>query len=51
MRSCVTGMALYYPHVRRALDSMLRHLDKEVGRGLTLTSVQMLNKEPEDMIT
>ncbi|KAM6985914.1 protein furry homolog [Aplochiton taeniatus] len=45
------GMSLYYSQVRKALDSVLRHLDKEVGRCMMLTNVQMLNKEPEDMIT
>lgn len=33
------------------LDNMLRHLDKEVGRCMMLSNAQMLNKEPEDMIT
>ncbi|KAM5336812.1 protein furry homolog-like isoform 4-T4 [Glossophaga mutica] len=47
----VIGMSIYYPQVRRALDSILRHLDKEVGRPMCMTSVQMSNKEPEDMIT
>ncbi|XP_068599918.1 protein furry homolog-like [Brachionichthys hirsutus] len=47
----VIGMSLYYPQVRKALDSILRHLDKEVGRSMSMTSVQMSNKEPEDMIT
>ncbi|KAJ1077222.1 hypothetical protein K5549_005392 [Capra hircus] len=37
--------------VRKAVDNILRHLDKEVGRCMMLTNVQMLNKEPEDMIT
>ncbi|KAM9456444.1 protein furry homolog isoform 17-T17 [Clarias gariepinus] len=45
------GMALYYSQVRKAIDNILRHLDKEVGRCMMLTNVQMLNKEPEDMIT
>lgn len=44
-------MSLYYPHVRKALDNILRHLDKEVGRCMMLSNAQMLNKEPEDMIT
>lgn len=44
-------MSIYYPQVRKALDSILRHLDKEVGRPMCMTSVQMTNKEPEDMIT
>ncbi|OWK13583.1 FRYL, partial [Cervus elaphus hippelaphus] len=47
----VIGMSVYYPQVRKALDSILRHLDKEVGRPMCMTSVQMSNKEPEDMIT
>lgn len=46
-----SGMSLYYSQVRKSLDNILRHLDKEVGRCMMLTSVQMLNKEPEDMIT
>ncbi|XP_076876310.1 protein furry homolog isoform X3 [Brachyhypopomus gauderio] len=45
------GMALYYSQVRKAIDNILRHLDKEVGRCMMLTNVQMLNKEPEDLIT
>ncbi|TRY90957.1 hypothetical protein DNTS_022192 [Danionella cerebrum] len=45
------GMALYYSQVRKAMDNILRHLDKEVGRCMMLTNAQMLNKEPEDMIT
>lgn len=44
-------MALYYSQVRKAIDNILRHLDKEVGRCMMLTNVQMLNKEPEDLIT
>uniref|UniRef100_A0A8C1ZF27 Furry homolog a (Drosophila) n=1 Tax=Cyprinus carpio TaxID=7962 RepID=A0A8C1ZF27_CYPCA len=47
----VIGMSLYYPQVRKALDHILRHLDKEVGRCMMLSNAQMLNKEPEDMIT
>lgn len=45
------GMSLYYPQVRKALDNILRHLDKEVGRSMSMTNIQMSNKEPEDMIT
>lgn len=47
----VLGMSLYYPQVRKALDNILRHLDKEVGRSMSMTNIQMSNKEPEDMIT
>ncbi|XP_038150293.1 protein furry homolog isoform X4 [Cyprinodon tularosa] len=47
----VIGMSQYYVHVRKAIDSILRHLDKEVGRCMMMTNAQMLNKEPEDMIT
>ncbi|CAL8352659.1 unnamed protein product [Lota lota] len=45
------GMFQYYFQVRKAIDSILRHLDKEVGRCMMMTNVQMLNKEPEEMIT
>uniref|UniRef100_A0A7N9ANL5 Furry homolog a (Drosophila) n=1 Tax=Mastacembelus armatus TaxID=205130 RepID=A0A7N9ANL5_9TELE len=45
------GMSQYYFHVRKAVDNILRHLDKEVGRCMMMTNAQMLNKEPEDMIT
>lgn len=47
----IAGMSLYYSQVRKAVDNILRHLDKEVGRCMMLTNIQMLNKEPEDMIT
>lgn len=47
----LAGMSLYYSQVRKAVDNILRHLDKEVGRCMMLTNIQMLNKEPEDMIT
>ncbi|XP_035478358.2 protein furry homolog isoform X3 [Scophthalmus maximus] len=45
------GMSQYYFNVRKAIDNILRHLDKEVGRCMMMTNAQMLNKEPEDMIT
>lgn len=44
-------MSQYYFNVRKAIDNILRHLDKEVGRCMMMTNAQMLNKEPEDMIT
>ncbi|XP_040902564.1 protein furry homolog isoform X3 [Toxotes jaculatrix] len=47
----VIGMSQYYFNVRKAIDNILRHLDKEVGRCMMMTNAQMLNKEPEDMIT
>ncbi|XP_077422148.1 protein furry homolog isoform X2 [Vanacampus margaritifer] len=47
----VIGMSQYYYHVRKAIDNILRHLDKDVGRCMLMTNAQMLNKEPEDMIT
>ncbi|CAN9511620.1 unnamed protein product [Ophioblennius macclurei] len=47
----VIGMSQYYHSVRKAMDNILRHLDKEVGRCMMMTNAQMLNKEPEDMIT
>lgn len=45
------GMSQYYNNVRKAADNILRHLDKDVGRCMMMTNTQMLNKEPEDMIT
>ena len=45
------GMSQYYFNVRKAIDNILRHLDKEVGRCMMMTNAQMLNKEPEEMIT
>ncbi|XP_058489405.1 protein furry homolog isoform X1 [Solea solea] len=47
----VIGMSQYYFSVKKAIDNILRHLDKEVGRCMMMTNAQMLNKEPEDMIT
>nr|XP_057935004.1 protein furry homolog isoform X2 [Doryrhamphus excisus] len=47
----VIGMSQYYYHVRKSMDNILRYLDKEVGRCMMMTNAQMLNKEPEDMIT
>uniref|UniRef100_A0A8C0VNF9 FRY like transcription coactivator n=1 Tax=Cyanistes caeruleus TaxID=156563 RepID=A0A8C0VNF9_CYACU len=47
----VIGTLYSFITVRKTLDSILRHLDKEVGRPMCMTSVQMSNKEPEDMIT
>ncbi|XP_019944025.2 protein furry homolog isoform X12 [Paralichthys olivaceus] len=47
----VIGMSQYYFNVRKAIENILRHLDKEVGRCMMMTNAQMLNKEPEDMIT
>ncbi|KAF6724949.1 furry-like protein [Oryzias melastigma] len=47
----VIGMSQYYFHVRKAIDNILRQLDKEVGRCMMLTNALMLNKEPEEMIT
>ncbi|XP_028321443.1 protein furry homolog isoform X2 [Gouania willdenowi] len=47
----VIGMSQYYFHVRKSVDNILRHLDKDVGRCMMMTNAQMLNKEPEDMIT
>uniref|UniRef100_A0A8C7YJ62 Furry homolog a (Drosophila) n=1 Tax=Oryzias sinensis TaxID=183150 RepID=A0A8C7YJ62_9TELE len=47
----VIGMSQYYFHVRKAIDIILRQLDKDVGRCMMLTNALMLNKEPEEMIT
>eukprot|EP00058_Branchiostoma_floridae_P025945 XP_002611435.1 hypothetical protein BRAFLDRAFT_63933 [Branchiostoma floridae] len=45
------GIQQYYPAVRKSLDGILRALDLQVGRSMSMTNVQCMNKEPEDMIT
>ena len=45
------GVVTYYTSVRRALDQILRTLDIQVGRTMTMNNPQFLNKEPVDMIT
>ncbi|RWS23768.1 protein furry-like protein, partial [Leptotrombidium deliense] len=45
------GVNYYYPFVRKALNDMLRALDVQFGRPLMMTTVQNINKEPDDMIT
>ena len=45
------GVVTYYTNVRRALDQILRTLDIQVGRTMTMNNPQCLNKEPVDMIT
>jgi len=45
------GVSDYYPHVRKSLNDILRALDVQFGRPLMLTTVQNINKEPDDMIT
>ncbi|XP_054160326.1 protein furry-like isoform X2 [Oppia nitens] len=45
------GMNHYYPYVRKTLSDILRALDVQFGRPLMMTTVQNMNKEPDDMIT
>ncbi|XP_065059033.1 protein furry homolog-like isoform X2 [Rhopilema esculentum] len=45
------GVVTYYTSVRRALDQILRTLDIQVGRTMTMNNPQISNKEPVDMIT
>lgn len=45
------GMNHYYPYVKKALNDILRALDSQSGRPLMMTTVQNMNKEPDDMIT
>lgn len=45
------GVDQYYPAVKKSLNDMLRALDTQLGRPLMMTSVQNINKEPDDMIT
>lgn len=45
------GISSYYPYVRKAFDDILRALDVQFGRPLMMTNTQVVNKEPDDMIT
>lgn len=45
------GMSSYFIHVRRVFVDILRALDSQYGRPLMMTSVQNVNKEPDEMIT
>ncbi|XP_067137576.1 protein furry [Centruroides vittatus] len=45
------GMSQYYVYVRKAFDDILKALDVQFGRPLMMTTVQNINKEPDDMIT
>ncbi len=45
------GVVTYYTSVRRALDLILRTLDVQVGRPMTMNNPQCSNKEAVDMIT
>lgn len=45
------GVVTYYTSVRRALDTILKTLDSQVGRSMTSINPQNVNKEANDMIT
>lgn len=45
------GMSHYHPYVRKVFDDILKALDVQFGRPLMMTTVQNINKEPDDMIT
>ncbi|XP_015783421.1 protein furry [Tetranychus urticae] len=45
------GVNDYYPHVLKSLNDILKALDLQFGKPLMLTTVQNINKEPDDMIT
>lgn len=45
------GVNDYYPHVRKALNDILRALDLQFGKPLMITTVQNANKEPDDMLS
>ena len=45
------GVVTYYTSVRRALDQILRTLDIQVGRTMTMNNPQYSNKDSVDMIT
>ncbi|XP_047125679.1 protein furry homolog-like isoform X1 [Hydra vulgaris] len=45
------GVVTYYTSVRRALDTILKTLDSQVGKSMTLINPQMVNKEVNDFIS
>ena len=45
------GLTHYYAHVRKAFDAMLRILDASVGRPMLLIRTEILNREPDEIIT
>uniref|UniRef100_A0A6G1S3B7 Protein furry n=1 Tax=Aceria tosichella TaxID=561515 RepID=A0A6G1S3B7_9ACAR len=45
------GLHPYYNHIQRSFNEILKALDAQFGRPLMLTSVQTINKEPDDMIS
>ena len=45
------GMMTYYPHVRKAFDSILRQLDSQVGKPLLMTRQENMNREPSEILT
>lgn len=45
------GMSHYHPYVRKVFGDILKALDVQFGRPLMMTTVQNINKEPDDMIT
>lgn len=44
------GMYNYFPHVRTVFVDILRALDTHHGRPLMMTTMQNLNKEPDEML-
>ena len=45
------GISTYYPHIRKAFDSILRQLDAQVGKPLLLTKAENTTKEPTEILT
>lgn len=45
------GLANYYHGIRKALDSIIRSLDAQIGRPLMMTNPHCSHKEPEDIAT
>lgn len=45
------GIAQYFPHIQRSFNEILKALDTQLGRPLSLTINLNFNKEPEDVIT
>ena len=45
------GILSYYPHVRKAFDSILRQLDSQVGKPLLMTKAENISREPTEILT
>lgn len=45
------GIYPYYTHIQKSFNDILKALDTQFGKPLLLTTMQNINKEPDDVIT